>query len=63
MRLHNPYEPYVGQTWTTSQSEHFIITQLTDTLDPWVHYQKVKTKQSYNCRLEAFKERFSPLAE
>lgn len=63
MRKRTIQEPYVGQIWTTAEQEAFVITQITEAHDPWVHYEKIKTKQTYNCRLEAFTHRFHPVAE
>ena len=31
--------------------------------DPWVMYVNETTKQEYNCRLEAFLARFSPISD
>ena len=48
----------------TREDKTFIITDLPQKEnDPWVVFENVKTKDSYNCRLEAFLARYSPLPD
>ena len=64
MRKRDIYEPYIGQQWSASDSKVFEITDITvQEDDTWVEYEDTQTKGRYTCRLEAFKHRFTPIAE
>jgi hypothetical protein len=64
MRTRNINEPYIGQEWTTPESTKFKVIDLTiQEDDAWIEYENVQTKNRYNCRLEAFRHRFTPLTE
>jgi len=63
MIANKQYEPYIGQLWSTSDAK-FRITDLTaQEDDAWVAYTNTQTGQEYTCRLEAFRSRFSPIAD
>lgn len=64
MRKKSVYEPYIGQRWHASDMRTFEIKDLlVQEDDAWVAYENAQTKQQYSCRLEAFRQRFSPAAE
>ena len=53
-----------GNIWTDGQGKEFEIVKIdNDSDDSWVEYINVKTGQEYSCRLEAFKDRFFPVAK
>jgi hypothetical protein len=56
-------EPYIGQEWTSGNGVRFQIKDMITEDDAWVSYTNVKTLQEYSCRLEAFRQRFQPLAD
>jgi len=57
-------EPYIGQVWTSNDGARFQIKDLMITEDDaWVAYSNVQTLKEYSCRLEAFRQRFQPLAD
>ena len=57
-------ELYIGQEWTSDNGVRFQIKDMMITEDDaWVSYTNVKTLQEYSCRLEAFRQRFQPLAD
>lgn len=62
MNNRQKYEPYIGQTWLSADMTPFVITDLTITEDDaWVSY--INGPKEYQCRLEAFRVRFSPQAD
>lgn len=55
------YEPTIGQLWTAPDHRQFRITDLmVQEDDAWVAYTNTQTQQEYTCRLEAFRQRFTP---
>jgi hypothetical protein len=56
-------EPYIGQVWTSTDAQFRINDMMITEDDAWVSYTNVKTLQEYSCRLEAFRQRFQPLAD
>ena len=56
--------PHIDAKYRSNDGKTFIITDLPQKEnDPWVVFENVKTKDSYNCRLEAFLARYSPLPD
>lgn len=54
----------IKDIWTDGQGKEFEIVKLDNNSDDtWVEYINVKTGQEYSCRLEAFKDRFFPVAK
>ena len=63
MRITIDTSPHIGAKYR-SQDKEFIITGLPEmNKDQWVEYTDAQNKKDYYCRLEAFLERFSPVAE
>ncbi len=51
------------EIYTARTGPEFLVLEHYDLEgDPWVRYRNQQTKQEYTCRLEAFLQRFSPLA-
>jgi hypothetical protein len=51
------------ELYTTQNRDQFLVLEHYDLEgDPWVRYINTQTEQEYTCRLEAFLQRFSPLA-
>ena len=48
----------VGSLWTDPRGQEFEIVELGDGENPWVHYENIKTGQSYSCLAAAFTCRF-----
>jgi hypothetical protein len=48
----------VGSLWTDPRGQEFEIVELGDGENPWVHYENIRTGQSYSCLAEAFTYRF-----
>lgn len=62
MRITNP-TPYPGQRYWTTQDAHRIEMMITAINNNWVHYTNTNTKQTYNCTLPAFLQRFTPILD
>jgi len=45
--------------WIASDGQMFLIVELGDGLNPWVHYENIRTGQTYSCLAEAFLSRFT----
>lgn len=67
MRTNQTNEAYVGKQYWTPTVNDKIIMEITDLSnvngDSWVTFKNVKTRQFYNCRLEAFEARYAALPD
>jgi hypothetical protein len=51
----------IGSKWKTVDRTFIVTGVLEKEQDLWVYYKNIKTLQEYNCRQEAFVERFSQI--
>ena len=57
-------EPDVGVRYSSAEGKVFTITGLPElNKDQWVEYVDAQNKKDYYCRLEAFLQRFHPIAD
>jgi hypothetical protein len=59
--------PRIGQRYHSVQNSKSVVMEVTEITSPggddWVEFKNIETKQSYNCRLEAFLARYSQLPD
>ena len=48
----------VDSYWADNQGLLFLIVELGEGSDPWVHYKNIATGQEYSCMAGAFLQRF-----
>jgi len=54
----------IATRFTSSDGKIFIVEEVRQVdKDLWVYYHNDKTKQQYSCLLNAFSQRFFPMAD
>jgi len=51
-----------GSKWTSINETFVVIHTIELDGQTWIHYRKESNETGYNCYLESFLERFTPLA-
>lgn len=60
MKIQTQPDVVPGSIWCGSELEKFIVRSIVaDQGDIWVHYERMGTRQTYTCLVEAFQQRFS----
>lgn len=60
-------EPYVGKHYWAPNGNDKVVMEITNLSsvngDGWVEFKNIQTRQSYNCRLEAFEARYAAIPD